>query len=473
MGFALATAVAFQSQPAEAKLLPDLIHYNLQTSVMTNNTVDADARGTIFGLLHGSSRFQNQLLRVTLTKLDANTNYTLVVFTGADTNPVVVTNFTTNVRGSYTAAYWKRSVGAMHRSPLPDVLDPIINIREFQVLDSNGAMVLQAMVVNPNRINYSVRRNMENTGFVPAAVGSLRIHGTHQRTNFRLYATGLAPLTQYMVAINGTVVVTNTSNARGAWTLTKLPAGSPNFIDIKEVALADTAGNVVLITTHLGIPSDYTTQIQGSLALGTAANFAILAGAEVTSTGNTAVTGDLGVWAGTGVSGFAAIVPGGPGTVSGSIHAGDSVAQIAQGDLTTAYNDAAGRTLAPVDVANADLGGRTLAPGLYKSSGTLFLTGDLTLDAQGNANAIFIFQVASSLGTASGSQVILAGGAKAANIFWQVGSSAVLATTTVFKGTIMADQSISLATGANLEGRALARIGSVTLDGNVITLPTP
>ena len=95
------------------------------------------------------------------------------------------------------------------------------------------------------------------------------------------------------------------------------------------------------------------------------------------------------------------------------------------------------------------------------------------LNAQGNANAVFIFQVASSLGTASGSQVILSGGAKAANVFWQVGSSATLATTTSFKGTIMADQSISLANGATLEGRALARIGAVTMDANIITIPAP
>ena len=210
--------------------------------------------------------------------------------------------------------------------------------------------------------------------------------------------------------------------------------------------------------------------VETSVALGSAGNFAVLAGSTVTSTGGTTVAGDLGVWAGTAVTGFAGIPPGGPGTVNGAIHAGDPVAQTAQGDLTTAYNDAAGRTLAPVDVANADLGGRTLAPGLYKSSGTLAITGNLTLDAQGDPNAVFIFQIASSLNTAAGSQVILSGGANAANIYWQVGSSATVGTTTVFKGNILADQSISLATGATLDGRALARIGAVTLDASTITI---
>jgi len=116
----------------------------------------------------------------------------------------------------------------------------------------------------------------------------------------------------------------------------------------------------------------------------------------------------------------------------------------------------------------------TLPPGLYKSTSSLEISsGDLTLDAQGDANAVFIFQIASTLTTTSGRQVILAGGAKAANIYWQVGTSAVLGTTSVFKGIIMADQSITLTTGAILEGRALTRVAAVTLDSNTITVPTP
>jgi hypothetical protein len=121
-----------------------------------------------------------------------------------------------------------------------------------------------------------------------------------------------------------------------------------------------------------------------------------------------------------------------------------------------------------------NLGGQTLTPGLYKSTSSLEISsGDLTLDAQGDANAVFIFQIASTLTTTSGRQVILSGGAKAANIFWQVGSSATLGTTSVFKGTIMADQAITLTTGARLDGRALARIAAVTLDANIMTMPAP
>jgi hypothetical protein len=154
--------------------------------------------------------------------------------------------------------------------------------------------------------------------------------------------------------------------------------------------------------------------------------------------------------------------------VNGTIHAGDPVAAQAQIDLTTAFNDAAGRSTAPVIVAG-NLGGMTLAPGLYKSATSLEISsGDLTLDAQGDPNAVFIFQMGSTFVTTSGRQVILIGGAQAANIFWQVGSSATIGTTSVVEGNILADQSISLTTGATLDGRALARIAAVTMDANSI-----
>jgi hypothetical protein len=202
--------------------------------------------------------------------------------------------------------------------------------------------------------------------------------------------------------------------------------------------------------------------------LGSAAAFAVLAGSTVTNTGATTVNGDLGVSPGTAVTGF-----GPPAIVNGKTYTGvGSLAGQAKLDLTTAYNDAAGRTLAPVTVAG-NIGGQTLAPGLYKSTSSLAISsGNLTLDAQGNANAVWIFQIASTLTTTSGRQVILSGGANAANIFWQVGTSATLGTSSVFQGNILADQSITMTTGATLNGRALARVGAVTLDSNIITIPS-
>ena len=201
---------------------------------------------------------------------------------------------------------------------------------------------------------------------------------------------------------------------------------------------------------------------QTAVSLGTAANFEVLAGSGVTNTGKTNVTGNLGVSPGTAVTGF------GPGTVSGTISTGvTSPAGTAQGDLTAAYNNAQGLTLCPITIAG-DLGGLTLAPGLYKSTSSLAITGTLYLDAQGNANAVFIFQIASTLTTASGANVVLVNGAQASNIFWAVGSSATLDTYSVFKGTIMAYASITITTGATLDGRALARVAAVTMDTDTV-----
>jgi Ice-binding-like/Bacterial Ig-like domain len=206
---------------------------------------------------------------------------------------------------------------------------------------------------------------------------------------------------------------------------------------------------------------------QAFVPLGSAGGLAILAGSTVTSTGATSVTGDLGVSPGTAVTGFP------PGILVGAQHTGDPTSAQAMGDLTTAYNDAAGRTLCPVTVAG-NLGGQTLVPGLYKSTSSLEITsGDLTLDAQGDPDAVFLFQMASTLTTTTGRQVILSGGAKAGNVFWQVGSSATLGTGSIVKGTIMADQAITMGTGATLNGRALARIAGVSLDANAIVMPAP
>lgn len=197
----------------------------------------------------------------------------------------------------------------------------------------------------------------------------------------------------------------------------------------------------------------------------TAEDYAVLAGSTVTNTGSSVVTGDLGLSPGTAVTGFP------PGTVVGTQHITDAAAAQAKLDLTAAYLDAAGRTEDVIIVAG-NIGGQTLVPGLYRSVTSLAISsGELTLNAGGDADAVWIFQVASSFTMTSGRQIILAGGAQAKNVFFQVGSSATLGTTTVFKGTILALTSISVLTGANVEGRLLARNGAVTLDTNVVVVP--
>ena len=206
----------------------------------------------------------------------------------------------------------------------------------------------------------------------------------------------------------------------------------------------------------------------GLSPLGTACVFGILgATPSISSTGPTNVTGDLGVWPAASIVGFP------PGTLTGTKHAGDAVAQTAQGNLTVAYNNFAATTGGAV--LPADIGGLTLPTGVYRTTSaqpTLGITGNLTLDGGGNPNSVWIFQIVSTLTTAAGnSHIILINNADAHNVFWQVGSSATLGTNTIFEGTLMAQASITLTTGATLNGRALARTGAVTMDSNPVNVP--
>jgi type VI secretion system secreted protein VgrG len=200
-----------------------------------------------------------------------------------------------------------------------------------------------------------------------------------------------------------------------------------------------------------------------SPSLGSAQNFAVLGASTVTSTGLTTVTGDLGVSPGTAVTGFP------PGILTGTLHAGDAVALQAQGDLTAAYNACAGAT-STATLTGQDLGGRTLTPGVYTFAASAPLNGVLTLDAQGNSNAVFIFQIGSTLLAAINSSVAVINGAREANVFWQVGSSATLAAGVVFRGSIIAYASITLSQGTRVFGRALARTGAVTMDTSSVVV---
>lgn len=198
--------------------------------------------------------------------------------------------------------------------------------------------------------------------------------------------------------------------------------------------------------------------------LGTANSFAVLAGAGITNTGATTITGDVGSFPTTSQTGFETV------TLNGINHEGDAVTQQAKNDLITAYNDAAGRT--PTTVGT-ELGGATLTTGAYNSAdGTFQITGTLTLDAAGDPDAVFIFQMASTLTTASASNVELINGAQACKVFWQVGSSATLGTNSTLIGSVLALQSITANTGAAVHGRLLARNGAVTLQANNIEKPT-
>jgi len=195
-------------------------------------------------------------------------------------------------------------------------------------------------------------------------------------------------------------------------------------------------------------------------SLGAAGSFAVLGASTVTCTGASAITGDVGVWPGSAITGFP------PCTLTGRLQAGNGVAKQAHNDATTAYNALAGATCpAANNLTGKNLGGLTLKPGVYCFSSSAQLTGVLTLSGAG----VYIFQIGSTITTASTSSVVVASGAVCGNVFWQVGSSATLGTGTAFAGNILALASITMNTGATLNGRAIALTGAVTMDTNTVS----
>lgn len=200
---------------------------------------------------------------------------------------------------------------------------------------------------------------------------------------------------------------------------------------------------------------------QEPLDLKSAKTYGVLAGSTVTTTGNTIVYGDLGISPGTALVGFPL------GIVKGAIHLNDAIALQAKTDLSSAYTDAATRTNQVIALAT-EIGGFILTEGLYNAASIALTTGDLTLDGQNDTNSVWIFQIGSTLNVAASRRVNLINGARAENVFWQVGSSATIGATATFCGTILASQSITLGAGGTFEGRALAITAAVTMDANTL-----
>jgi hypothetical protein len=244
------------------------------------------------------------------------------------------------------------------------------------------------------------------------------------------------------------VVTTGTSNSRKQ---TRVAACAAAVAALTAGFLVSTAGSAQAIAT--------------AVPLHTAESFAVLAGSGITNTGTTTIDGDVGA------------SPTGTVTLNGPIilvppsvyHQADAVADQAKTDLVTGYNNAAGQ--ARDADSGGELGGQTLVAGVYGTDSTLGLTGTVTLDGGGRTDGVWVFQVGSGVTTASSSSVSLTNGAQACNVYWQVGSSATLGTSTAFVGTILANTSITATTGATIEGRLLASGGAVTLDSNTITKP--
>jgi hypothetical protein len=303
-----------------------------------------------------------------------------------------------------------------------------------------------------------------NTGLITATFSKAMNPATINTTTLTLTGPPNATSVSGAVSYNSTTFITTFTPSGSLATSTVYTATVTT--GVHDTFGNSLAANMVWTFTTASAPCGGPA---GAVALGASCSFGILGATPVVSSiGPTTVSGDVGIWPALSITGFP------PGTITGVFHPGDSVAMTAQGNLTTAYNNAAGA--AGGAILTADIGGQTLAPGVYKTTSaqpTLGITGNLTLAG----NGVYIFQIMTSLTTAAGSssvpasQVILSGGAVAHDVFWQVGSSATLGTYSKFAGTIMANVSITAGTGATLNGRALARTGAVTLDSNPVIVP--
>ena len=304
-------------------------------------------------------------------------------------------------------------------------------------------------------------------GFLPTMYPSIHVAGSGNNAYMFLSGTSMAaPMVSGGIAL----LLQGSPNLSPAQVKFALQNGATAMADAGLMGAG--AGSVNFwASRQIAVYGASPASAQIAPSLGSAQGFAVLAGSTVTSTGPSVITGDLGVSPGSAVTGFP------PGLVaSGTIHGADAAALAAQDAVITAYNNLVGQVCTR-DMTGQDLGGQTLAAGVYCFSSSAQLTGTLTLNAQGNADAVFIFKMGSMLTTASASSVVLINGGFAGNVFWQVGSSATLGTGTSFSGNILALTSITVTTGARVTGRTLARNGAVTLDTNAVTatnrLPPP
>ena len=582
LGLALATMLCSYNAIATGN---DILIFTSQTE-MINTGVESNefggvgASGELKMMLDRDGNTNTQSLDIKLAKLKPNTTYLWSVFIGEGTNQTAIAEFTTDAKGAFEIKYVIK--GSELMAPPYDVLNPMCDIREIDIVNGDEQTVLRAVLADPDSGHYLVNRTMNNTGFLPAAAGTLLIRADQNATQFRLQASGLTPNTNYVLVINGSAVQTNSANKLGKLTLTSLPTNSPDVLDIQMVELTDFTGtNVILINGGLGLPCTMivpslatviytiptntatgvalndniaatfseimdsstidktsftleqgtklvsgtltysgvtavfnpinklkpntlytvtiTTDVQDlfgnplatnfvwsfttgtqidanantpTIDLGAASTFAILATAAISGAGDE-INGDVGLQPGSsqGID---------PSEINGTIYVNDQTVVNAQNSLLAAYNQVVAESTKPQSLPG-NLGGLTLTPGLYVNGSSTGISGTganaiLTLNGQGNANAVFIFKMASTLITGPGTSIVLSGNAQAKNVFWQVGSSATLGTTTIFKGNILASVSIIVNNGSAVDGRLFAGAsgdlsGAVTVQTSTVTLP--
>jgi hypothetical protein len=334
-------------------------------------------------------------------------------------------------------------------------------VSTFTTGSSADATAPTVTVINPTNTKTNVAINKVVGATFSESLDALTV----TTATFKLIAPGNTPVTG-SVLYNGaskTATFTPSSNLAPNTTYTAKVIGGANGVK-------DLAGNP-LATDKVWTFTTGTQIAQAPINLGRAGPFAVMATASISGTGPNQINGDVGL-----NPGSAQGIP--PNQINGTIHIDDQAIINAQSDLLAAYNDAISRSVTSVSLPG-NMGGLTFTPGLYTNSSSVLISGagpanNVTLDAQGDPNAIFIFKMGSTLTTGPGAQVILAGGAKAGNIFWQVGTSATLDTTTIFKGNVLASVTITVNTGSVVEGRLLGgsnSSGSVTVNASTVTVP--
>jgi uncharacterized repeat protein (TIGR02543 family) len=447
----------------------------------------------------------NKNITATFALIPPN-NYTLDVTATlggtATKNPIqagypqgTVVQVTATPNTGYTFAGWSGDASG-NTNPLPVTMNSNKNITAIFTLIPVNTYTITATAVNgiiarnPNQVSYNQGATVQLTatpdlgysftGWSGDVTGNVNPVTITMNSNKNITANfTLIPPSTYtldVTAINGSVnkVPNNpTYNSGATVQLTATPNIGYTFTSWSGHATGSINPVTVLMNQNKTVTANFTALPSGpaGINLRSAGDFAILAGSGISNTGvTTMINGDVGSFPTATINGLL------DGNVNGTLYTvADPIVGQAKEDLTTAFNDAQSRSLDAISLPG-QIGGLTLTPGLYVNSTTSGISGTgplaiLTLDAGGNPNAVWIFKMGSTFITDASTAVVLAGGAKAENIYWSVGTSATLGTNSVFYGNILADQAITLTTGATLNGRALTRVAAVVLDSNTVSKP--